>query len=87
MRGLYLMAGVAMAGVSSVFALLAELQKRYDLPTSSLGWIGGAAFIAALITQLSISRYADRGHARLVLRVGVIASAAGLLWFARCERS
>ncbi len=71
-----------MAGVSSVFALLAELQQRYDLPTASLGWIAGAAFAAALVTQLSIARYADRGYARLVLRIGVTAAALGLLWFA-----
>ncbi len=82
MKVLYLVAAVTMAGVSSVFALLAELQQRYDLPTASLGWIAGAAFAAALATQLSLARYADRGYARLVLRVGVAASAAGLLWFA-----
>jgi MFS family permease len=71
-----------MAGVSAVFALLAELQQRYDLPTASLGWIAGTAFAAALVTQLSVARYADRGYARLVLQVGVVASAVGLLWFA-----
>ncbi len=77
-----MVAGVTMAGVSVVFALLAELQKRYGLPTASLGWIAGAAFVAALVTQLSVARYADRGHAQLVLRLGVTACAAGLLWFA-----
>lgn len=82
MRGLYVVAAVTMAGVSSVFALLAELEKRYGLATADLGWIAGAAFVAALITQLSISRYADRGYARLVLQLGVVASAVGLLWFA-----
>ena len=82
MKVLYLVAAVTMAGVSSVFALLAELQKRYELPTASLGWIAGAAFAAALVTQLSLARYADRGYARLVLRAGVVACAFGLLWFA-----
>jgi MFS family permease len=71
-----------MAGVSSVFALLAELESRYDLPTSSLGWIAGSAFVAALITQLTLARYADRGYATLLLRGGVVISAVGLLWFA-----
>lgn len=81
MKGLYVVAAVTMAGVSSVFALLAELQHRYGLPTASLGWIGGAAFVAALATQLGLARYADRGYAGLALRSGVIAAAAGLLWF------
>ncbi len=82
MKGLYVVAAVTMAGVSAVFALLAELQMRYGLSTPDLGWISGAAFLAALVTQLSIARYADRGHARLVLRIGVVACVVGLLWFA-----
>jgi hypothetical protein len=63
MRGLYVVAAVTMAGVSSVFALLAELEKCYGLANADLGWIAGAAFVAALITQLSLSRYAGVAHA------------------------
>ena len=81
MRGLYIIAAVTMAGVSSVFALLAALEERYGLSTASLGWIAGSAFAAALITQLSLARYADRGHGALLLRVGVLAAALGLIWF------
>ena len=81
MRSLYLVAGVTMAGVSSVFALLAEIHNTYDIAERNLGWIAGAAFVGALVTQLSLSRYADRGHGGLLMRSGVIASATGLLWF------
>jgi MFS family permease len=79
---LYLVAAVTMAGVSAVFALLAELSNRYGLSTASLGWIAGAAFASALVTQLSLARFADRGYARLVLRGGVVLCSIGLLWFA-----
>lgn len=82
MRQLYLIAAVTMAGVSAVFALLAELEDRYGLATSTLGWIAGSAFVAALVAQLWLSRYADRGYATRLLRAGVVASAVGLLWFA-----
>lgn len=82
LRGLYVVAAVAMAGVSSVFALLAELEKRYDLTSQGLGFIAGSAFLAALIAQLWLSRYADRGHAARLLRAGVVCIGAGLLWFA-----
>ena len=82
MRGLYVVAAFTMAGVSSVFVLLAELEERYDLSTSSLGWIAGSAFAAALVTQLGLARYADRGYGLLLLRCGVAAAAIGLLWFA-----
>ena len=82
MRWLYLAAAVTMAGVSSVFALLAELEERYGLSTKGLGFIAGSAFLAALVAQLWLSRYADRGHARLLLRAAVVTAGSGLLWFA-----
>jgi MFS family permease len=81
-KQLYVIAGVTMAGVSAVFTLFAELEQRYGLSTTSLGWIAGSAFLAALVAQLWLSRYADRGHATLLLRAGMVAGAAGLLWFA-----
>ncbi|HIF66795.1 MAG TPA: MFS transporter [Acidimicrobiia bacterium] len=81
MRSLYLVAGTTMAGVSSVFALLAEIHNTYDIAERDLGWIAGSAFVGALVTQLSLSRYADRGHGGLLMRLGVIASTTGLLWF------
>lgn len=82
MRGLYVVAAVTMAGVGSVFVLLAELDDRYRLGAGSLGWIAGSAFAAALMTQLGLARYADRGHGMLLLRGGVSMATAGLLWFA-----
>jgi len=81
LRGLYITAAVTMAGVSSVFALLAELETRYDLSTQGLGLISGSSFVTALIAQLWLSRFADRGHAALLLRSGVVAAGIGLLWF------
>ena len=82
MKGLYVVAGTVMAGVSAVFALLAELEDRYALTKSGLGLVAGSAFAAALVTQLGLSRYADRGWGSVLLRVGVAMAAGGLLWFA-----
>jgi MFS family permease len=82
MKGLYFAAAAMMAGVSSVFALLAELADRYQFGPASLGWIAGTAFIAALIVQLTLARYADRGYGLLLLRTGIALSAIGLFWFA-----
>ena len=81
LRGLYVTAAVTMAGVSSVFALLAELETRYDLSTQGLGLISGSSFVTALIAQLWLARFADRGHAATLLRVGVVAAGLGLIWF------
>lgn len=82
MKGLYAVAGTVMAGVSAVFVLLAELENRYGLTKTGLGLIAGSAFAAALVTQLGLSRYADRGWGLVLLRVGVAMAAIGLLWFA-----
>ncbi|MBQ30866.1 MAG: hypothetical protein CL434_13865 [Acidimicrobiaceae bacterium] len=86
MRSLYIVGGTTMAGVSSVFALLAEIHNTYGIPERDLGWIAGSAFVGALVTQLWLSRYADRGHGGLLMRLGVIASAVGLLWFAAADQ-
>lgn len=79
---LYLAATLTSVGVSVVFALLAELRDRYDLPTSSLGTISASAFIATLVVQLGLARYADRGYGTRMLVGGVLLSVAGLLWMA-----
>jgi MFS family permease len=82
MRGLYVVAGVVMAGVSAVFVLLAELEHRYHLSETGLGLIAGSAFVSALVTQLGLARFADRGYGLVLLRAGVGLAAVGLLWFA-----
>ena len=86
MRSLYIVAATTMAGVSSVFALLAEIHNEYGIAERNLGWIAGSAFIGALVTQLWLSRYADRGYGGLLMRAGVAASAIGLLWFGLADQ-
>jgi len=85
-RGLYVVAGVTMAGVSAVFVLLAELEDRYGLSKGGLGLIAGSAFAAALVTQLGLARYADRGYGLVLLRAGVLFAAVGLLSFAAATK-
>src|SRR3954447_3283217 len=82
LKALYVVAAVTMAGVSSVFALLAALDDRYGLSSAGLGLVAGSAFAAALVAQVGLSRYADRGYGARLLRGGVVACSAGLLWFA-----
>jgi MFS family permease len=81
MRGLFVATAITMAGVSSVFGLMAELEDAYGIAQRDLGWIAGSVFLGALITQLWLARYADRGHGELLLRAGVVAAVVGLLWF------
>lgn len=80
-RLLYLATAIEAVGYGAIFALLAELQDEYDLPTFGLGLIAGASFLAGLGAQVGLARYADRGHTRLMLRVGLAVAAVGMLWF------
>jgi MFS family permease len=80
-RLLYAAVAVEALGYGGIFALLADLQDRYGLPTYGLGLIGGASFLAGLVAQVSLARYADRGYTRLLLRGGLAVAAVGMLWF------
>ncbi|MGZ6954191.1 MAG: MFS transporter [Acidimicrobiia bacterium] len=68
-------------GYGAIFALLAELQDEYHLPTYGLGLIAGTSFLAGLGAQMGLARYADRGYTRLLLRLGLAVAAIGMLWF------
>ncbi len=50
-------------GLGVIITLLAELQDAYHLPTAGLGLVAAAAFVAAFLSFITLSRYADRGYA------------------------
>jgi MFS family permease len=68
-------------GYGAIFGLVADLQDQYGFGMAGLGLIAASAFPAALIGQLGLSRYADRGHTRRLLWFGLATAAAGMLWF------
>jgi MFS family permease len=71
-----------MVGIGAVFALLPDLQDEHGLPTSGLGLIGGASVLVAVVAQLTLARYADRGHTVRMLRSGIVAMIGGFAWMA-----
>jgi DHA1 family multidrug resistance protein-like MFS transporter len=78
---LYAATAIEAMGYGAIFALLAELQEEYNLPGYGIGLIGGTSFLAALVAQVTLARYGDRGHTRLLLRMGLVVAALGMLWF------
>jgi len=70
---------------SLVFTLLAELQDRAGFSAWGLGAIAFSYFAASLFSQIGLARFADRGHARTLLVVGVVLAMAALAWFAIAE--
>jgi predicted MFS family arabinose efflux permease len=71
-----------MVGIGAVFALLPKLEDAHDLPTAGLGLIGGASVLMAVAAQLTLARFADRGHTVRMLRAGIITMVVGFVWIA-----
>jgi MFS family permease len=65
----------------AIFGLLADLQDKYHFPDIGLGLIASIAFPAALVGQLGLSRFADRGYTRALLWFGLGMASAGMVWF------
>ncbi len=78
----YLAQGLCMGSLASVVTLLGDLRDEFGLSETQLGLIIGAGFFTAFVTQLALGRIADRGHAMMMVRIGLVAAAASMVGFA-----
>ncbi|MCC6433426.1 MAG: MFS transporter [Acidimicrobiales bacterium] len=76
---LFVLSFLLAAGNGAIFALLPQIQEAADLPDWSLGVVVAASFGAGLVSQLALARFADRGHARLLLAGGAVVAAVGYI--------
>ncbi|MCU0311856.1 MAG: MFS transporter [Acidimicrobiales bacterium] len=77
---LFLLTGIMSLGYGSVFTLLADIRDRFGFDDAAVGLIAFAGFATGFASQVVLARYADRGHTALMLRSGVLAAAAGVMW-------
>lgn len=75
----FLVSAVLSLGYGSVLTLLGEIRDRFDLSNSDVGVIGGAGFLAGFVAQAGLARYADRGHAARMVRIGITLAVAGVI--------
>ena len=76
----YCLISAAMSlGYGSIYTLLADLRDRFGFTGGQLGLIVAAGFFAGFCAQLVLARYADRGHAGLMVRAGVVVAAFAML--------
>ncbi len=68
-------------GYGAIFGLIADIQDEYHFGNSALSFIASAAFPAALVGQLGLARFGDRGHTRRLLWIGLVTAAVGMVWF------
>src|SRR6476469_5893870 len=70
------------AGYGVLFTIVDDYRDTYGISESSIGMVIGLGFLAGFLSQLLIAPYADRGHARKIVLVGVLVNVAGLVLMA-----
>lgn len=70
------------AGYGVLFTIVDDYKTEYGITESAVGVIIGLGFLSGFLSQVLVAPYADRGHARLVVIVGVAVNVAGLLLMA-----
>ena len=69
---------IATMALGGIFALLGELRDELGFSESELGFMVAMGFFAGFAAQVWLSRYADRGHAKVMITVGQVFMILGL---------
>lgn len=70
------------AGYGVLFTIVDDYRDEYGISETAIGVVIGVGFVAGFLAQLLIAPLADRGHARVVVIVGVATNVVGLLLMA-----
>jgi MFS family permease len=74
--------GVLAAGYGVMFTMLDDWRTAYGIQETGLSMIIAVGFFTSFVAQLTIAPFADRGHARKLMTVGMAANAIGALLMA-----
>lgn len=72
-------------GYGSVITLFADFRDEYGFSGVGIGALAAAGFIAGFFSQLFLSKYADRGFAQTMVRLGLSIDLLALLWMANTQ--
>jgi len=67
------------SGYGVLFTVVADYRDAYGISETAIGWLIGLGFIVAFFAQTLIAPIGDRGHARNLIRVGVLLNIIGIL--------
>ena len=70
------------SGYGVMFTVLDEFRDQYGIGEGALGLIVAMGFLSSFLAQVTIAPLADRGHARVMIVVGMVFDVAGLLGMA-----
>jgi MFS family permease len=69
--------GVLAAGYGVMFTMLDDWRSEYGIQETGLSMIIAIGFFTSFVAQLTIAPLADKGHARKLLSLGMLANAVG----------
>jgi MFS family permease len=70
------------AGYGVLFTVVGDYRDEYGISETSIGMVIGAGFLSAFVSQILIAPLADRGFARRLIVIGVLANVGGLVMMA-----
>ena len=71
--------GVTAAGIGGIVTVLGELRDELGFSGTGVGVMVASGFVAAFVSQMTLARMADVGHARLMATAGIGLSAVSML--------
>lgn len=77
-----LLTSLEAAGYGVMFTMLDDFRDEYGIGGAALGSIVATGFFAAFLAQVLLAPLADRGHARRLVYLGMLANIVGLLGMA-----
>ncbi len=70
------------AGYGVLFTIVDDYKTEYGIDESSIGYVIGIGFLSGFVSQVLFAPFADRGHARKVVVLGVAVAVLGLILMA-----
>jgi MFS family permease len=70
------------SGYGVMFTVLDEFRDQYGIGEGALGLIVAMGFLSSFLAQVTIAPLADRGHARVMIVLGMVFNVVGLLGMA-----
>lgn len=80
-----MLGGLLACGYGVIFTVLDEYHTLYGISESGLGAVVGMGFLTSFLAQVLVAPLADRGHARLLVYLGIGINSIGLLIMAYGE--
>ena len=74
-----LLMGVTAGGIGGIVTVLGELRDELGFSGSGIGIMVASGFVAAFLSQVTLARLADAGHARVMATAGIALSAVAML--------